>query len=153
MRTFAWFVFLCLSFAKIAGSSEAPRGVLLENLTWLEAEQVLTEDQVVVIPLGAAAKEHGPHLKLNNDFLIAEYLKQRVLERSSTVIAPTVNYHFFPAFLDYPGSVSLRKETARDLIVDICRITEQLWAAALLCLEHRRIYAGTPERSFRITQR
>lgn len=97
------------------------RGILLEDLTWIEAEKVLSEEAVIVIPLGAAAKEHGPHLKLKNDWLIAEYLKRRVLERSDVVIAPTVNYHYYPAFLEYPGSTSLRMETARDLIVDICR--------------------------------
>lgn len=96
-------------------------GVFLEGLTWQEAEDVLTEQTVVVIPLGAAAKEHGPHLKLNNDWTIAEYLKRRTAERSEVVIAPTVNYHHYPAFIEYPGSVSLRPDTARDLIVDICR--------------------------------
>lgn len=97
------------------------RGVLLENLTWVEAEKVLTADTIVVIPLGAAAKEHGPHLKLKNDFTIAEYLKNRVLRHADVVIAPTINYHFYPAFVEYPGSTSLRLETGRDLIVDICR--------------------------------
>jgi len=74
-----------------------------------------------VIPLGAQAKEHGPHLKLENDWLIAEYLKQRVLERADVVIVPTLNYSYYPAFLEYPGSTSLRLETARDLLIDICR--------------------------------
>ncbi len=97
------------------------KGILLKDLTWIEAEKILTPDTVVVIPLGAESKEHGPHLKLKNDFLMAEYLKQRVLEQSNVVIAPTINYSFYPAFLEYPGSTSLRLETARDLIVDICR--------------------------------
>ena len=35
-------------------------GVLLENLTWVEAKDRLSADTVVVIALGAAAKEHGP---------------------------------------------------------------------------------------------
>jgi len=96
-------------------------GVLLENLTWLEAEKTLTPSTVIVIPLGAAAKEHGPHLKLKNDFLIAEYLKKRVLDESDVVIAPTINYSFYPAFVEYPGSTSLRLDTARDTVVDICR--------------------------------
>lgn len=99
----------------------AAKGILLEDLTWPEAEKKLTPDTVVVIPLGAAAKEHGPHLKLKNDFLIAEYLKRRVLAASDVVIAPTLNYGFYPAFLEYPGSTSLRLETSRDTIVDICR--------------------------------
>lgn len=97
------------------------KGILLEDLTWIEAEKLLTKDTVVVIPLGAAAKEHGPHLKLKNDLLIAEYLKKRVLEESNVVIAPTITYHFYPAFLEYPGSTSLRLETARDLTIDIVK--------------------------------
>jgi len=108
---------LCLSSRIFAQN----KGVLLENLTWQEAEKALKPETVVVIPLGAAAKEHGPHLKLKNDWSMAEYYKNRVLKAADVVIAPTVNYHFFPSFLEYPGSTSLRLETARDLIVDICR--------------------------------
>ncbi len=60
-------------------------------------------------------------MKLKNDWILAEYLKKRVLEGSQVVMAPTVAYHFYPAFIEYPGSTTLRLETARDLIVDICR--------------------------------
>jgi creatinine amidohydrolase len=97
------------------------KGVFLEELTWPEAEQALTPMTTVVIPLGAAAKEHGPHLPLKNDWVLAEYLKHRVCEAAEVVIAPTVSYSFYPAFLEYPGSISLRLETARDTIIDICR--------------------------------
>lgn len=113
-------VLIVASPAAVAGQARA-KGVLLEDLTWVEAEKALTDKTVVVIPLGAAAKEHGPHLKLKNDWLMAEYLKRRVLEGSDVVVAPTVNYNFYPAFLEYPGSTSLRVETARDLIIDVCR--------------------------------
>jgi creatinine amidohydrolase len=96
------------------------KGVLLEDLTWQEAETVLRSDAIVVIPIGAASKEHGPHLKLKNDWLVAEYLKRKILKSIEVVIAPTVNYQYYPAFIEYPGSISLRLETARDLMVDIC---------------------------------
>jgi creatinine amidohydrolase len=116
------FLLVLIVASPVAAAGQAKtKGVLLEDLTWLEAEKVLTKETVVVIPLGAAAKEHGPHMKLKNDWLIAEYLKRRVLEQSDVVVAPTVNYHFYPAFLEYPGSTSLRLETARDLIVDVCK--------------------------------
>ncbi len=108
-------------FAADARRAAQRRGILLEDLTWKEAEAVLTPDAVVVIPIGAQAKEHGPHLKLRNDFTIAEYLKRRVVERSDVIVAPTLNYHYYPAFVDYPGSTTLRLETARDMTVDICR--------------------------------
>lgn len=96
-------------------------GVLLEELAWVEAEPILARDPLVVIPLGAAAKEHGPHLRLSTDRIMADYLARRVREHANVVIAPTINYHFYPAFVEYPGSTTLRLETARDMLVDICR--------------------------------
>ncbi len=104
-----------------ADPAAAAPGVELGDLTWVEAERVLTPEAVVVIPLGAASKEHGPHLKLKNDLVLANYLKDRVRRQSKVVIAPTVPYSFYPAFVEYPGSTSLSLETSRDTIVEICR--------------------------------
>jgi creatinine amidohydrolase len=97
------------------------KGIMLQDLTWPEAEKILTPETIVVIPLGAASKEHGPHLLLKNDLILAEYFQARVLKDANVVIAPMINYHFYPSFLEYPGSTSLRLETARDVVVDICR--------------------------------
>lgn len=126
--------FFSLSIAAFAltqsPSTSAPQqtphkeaAVLLENLTWDEAEVLLTPQTLVVIPLGAQCKEHGRHLQLDTDFLMAEYFKQRILAAApeGVVIAPTINYNFYPAFLEYPGSTSLSKDTARAMITDIVR--------------------------------
>lgn len=115
-----WFL-IWLPFSSTIACAPAPLGVLLEDLTWQQAAPVLTPETIVVIPLGAAAKEHGPHLLLKNDYLLAEGLKRRVLKRANVVMVPTVPYHFYPAFAEYPGSTGLRLETSRDLIVDIVR--------------------------------
>jgi len=96
-------------------------GVELAGLTWVEAEKILTLQAIVVVPLGAASKEHGPHLRLDNDFQMAEYLKKRILADADVVVAPTLPYHFYPAFLEYPGSTHLGFETSRDMVVDIVR--------------------------------
>ena len=106
--------------AAAAGLS-AQTSVRLEDLTWQEAEKLLTPETIVMIPIGAASKEHGPHLKLSNDLLLAEYFTREVMKRTAVVVAPVVNYHYYPAFVEYAGATSLRLETARDLMVDICR--------------------------------
>ena len=95
--------------------------ILLESLSWDEAEPLLTADAIIVIALGAESKEHGRHLQLNNDFLMAEYFKRRVLAAapSGVVVAPTMNYSFYPAFLEYPGSTSISCETARAMFTDV----------------------------------
>ncbi len=93
----------------------------LESMTWVEAEAALRQCPVVLVPLGARLKEHGLHLPLNNDFLLAEYLTSRVLAQVPALATPTVPFHYYPAFVEYPGSVHLRLETSRDLMVDLCR--------------------------------
>lgn len=97
------------------------KGRLLAQMTWVEAREALTPETIVVIPLGAAAKEHGPHLQLSNDEQIARYLTLRVLEAREVLVAPSLDYFYYPAFVEYPGSTSLRLETARDLVVDVVK--------------------------------
>jgi creatinine amidohydrolase len=95
--------------------------ILLENLTWQEAEKALRDFDVVLFAVGARSKEHGPHLPLNTDFLTAEYLKDRVGREIPVAILPTLEYGYYPSFLEYPGSVSLGAETFKNTIMDICR--------------------------------
>jgi creatinine amidohydrolase len=96
-------------------AQQGPKGIRLADITWQQATDVLRPETVVVIPLGAGSKEHGPHLKLGNDAVLADYLTRRVLEASDVVVAPTLPYHFFPACIEYAGSISLTLDTARDL--------------------------------------
>jgi acetamidase/formamidase/creatinine amidohydrolase/Fe(II)-dependent formamide hydrolase-like protein len=102
-------------------ASGAQAGVRLGDLSWPEAESVLTADRVVVLPLGAGSKEHGPHLTLRNDEILATFLSRRVVESRPVALLPTLTYGFYPAFLEYPGSVSLSFETQRDVVAEICR--------------------------------
>jgi creatinine amidohydrolase len=105
----------------MTGTLREMGAVFLRDLTWLEAEKVLTPEAIVVLPIGAAAKEHGPHLRLDNDERLADGYARLLGESLDVVIAPTLTYHFYPAFSEYPGSTTLRLETARDLTVDVVR--------------------------------
>ena len=118
---------------------QASRSPRLEALTWQEAERVLTPDSVVLIPLGAASKEHGPHLKLRNDLSLADYFTTRTADATPVVVAPTLTYHYFPAFLEYPGSTSLTLATARDMTTEVVRTLAAYWSSPLLRPQHRHL--------------
>ena len=96
------------------------KSVRLEKLTWIEAEEAFRKYDVVIIPLGAITKEHGPHLPLNNDWIMAEYLTRRVAEQVPAIILPTIQYSYYPSFIEYPGSVSLSLETSKNIVKEIC---------------------------------
>jgi creatinine amidohydrolase len=102
-------------------ASAQARSVRIETRPWTDAVSLLDSSSIVMIPLGAQAKEHGPHLPLNNDWLLAEYFAGAITRATPVIRYPTINYSFYPAFTEYPGSTSLRMETARDMIVDIVR--------------------------------
>src|SRR5262249_38498095 len=67
------------------------------------------------------AKEHGPHLTLGNDAILAEYFARRVVAARPVALLPTLTYGFYPAFLEYPGSTSLSFESQRAAVAEVCR--------------------------------
>ena len=101
-------------------SQETKASLELENMTWVQAEEALKRYEVVLIALGARTKEHGPHLPLNTDYIMAEYLKDRVKKEVAVAVLPTIQYGYYPSFLEYPGSISIQAGTFKDMVKDIC---------------------------------
>ncbi len=94
-------------------------GVWLDDLTWPEAKARFDSGALVVVPVGAAAKAHGPHLPLKTDAVTARALAQRLIERLPVVAAPVVGFGFYPAFSSFAGSQHLSAETFKSLLVEL----------------------------------
>src|SRR3954468_15367042 len=92
------------------------KSVYLEHVTWVEAEQALREILIVLLPVGAILKEHGPHLPLNTDYLLARDLARRVAEATKLIVCPPVTFGYYPAFVNFPGSVNLDAELFRETV-------------------------------------
>jgi creatinine amidohydrolase len=94
-------------------------GAWLEDLTWPEAKARFEAGALVVVPVGAAAKAHGPHLPLKTDALTARALAQRLIERLPVVAAPVVGFGFYPAFTAFAGSQHLSAATFKALLAEL----------------------------------
>lgn len=79
-------------------------GAYMGDLTWPEAEAAFRETPLVILPFGAGAKEHGPHLPMNADQRVMEYLCQKAAEALPVLIASPILHGWFPAFREYPGT-------------------------------------------------
>ncbi|MBL8834402.1 MAG: creatininase family protein [Rhodospirillales bacterium] len=93
-------------------------GAWIEDLTWPEVAARI-EHATVLIPIGARAKEHGPHLPMQTDYLVARALCDGVAKELPVLVAPVVDFGYYPAFVGYPGSQHLRPETFAAVLHDI----------------------------------
>jgi creatinine amidohydrolase len=87
--------------------------IALEELRWPEAEELRSRnDTVGLIPTGAL-EQHGPHLPLGTDFMVAEALARSVAEKLPVpvVVTPTLRAGLSDHHLAFPGTVTLSQET------------------------------------------
>ena len=95
---------------------------LLAKLTWQEAEALLKESAMAIVPVGST-EQHGPALPLDNDAYQANQLALAVADRLwpkvKTVVLPLVSYGVSPHHMPFAGTITLRPETLINLIVDI----------------------------------
>jgi creatinine amidohydrolase len=94
------------------------RGELLDRLTWIDAAKRLSAGWPVVVPVGAAAKAHGPHLPLGTDRISVEAVAAKLSERLPVLIAPTIGFGYYPAFVEYAGSQHLAAATFEALAAE-----------------------------------
>jgi creatinine amidohydrolase len=89
----------------------------LTALTWPEAKALADTRAIGLIPT-AAIEQHGPHLPLSTDFLIAVELGKRIGERVEelVVVAPPAPGGLSDHHLAFPGTVSLAPATLAGIL-------------------------------------
>lgn len=95
-------------------------GRRLADLTWPEVELLVGNGiQTVVIPLGAT-EQHGPHLPLRIDSLIADAVAERFCRRvPASIQAPVVDLGCSSEHMDFPGTLSLTASTLGAILEDL----------------------------------
>src|SRR5215203_5692385 len=91
----------------------------IEHMHWDEVARRIGDGAVAILPIGAAAKQHGFHLPLNTDRIQAEWLAGRMAEKIDALIWPTLTYGHYPAFVEYAGSSSLSISTFEALVREV----------------------------------
>lgn len=97
-------LFLIVFLFEVASGLFADNGFYLGDLSWPEAKVRMSQVPIVILPFGAGAKEHGPHLPMNADYKVMEYLCKKAIESQSVIVAPPIQHGWFPAFREFPGT-------------------------------------------------
>lgn len=99
----------------------------IAQMTWMEYARC--KDRPVILPIGST-EQHGPHLPLGVDAVIARRFSSLLAERIDGIIAPTLSYGYkskpfsgggplFPGTLDLNGSTL--QALAMDILMELAR--------------------------------
>lgn len=92
----------------------------------------------VLVPLGAV-EQHGGHLPLHTDSVVARAVCEGVAERLADVpalVAPTVEYGASGEHEDFPGTVSIGTDALVHLVVELVRSARRWCGAVVLVTGH-----------------
>ncbi|MFF3567830.1 mycofactocin biosynthesis peptidyl-dipeptidase MftE [Nocardia jiangxiensis] len=90
----------------------------------------LPERPRVLVPVGAT-EQHGPHLPLSTDTVIATAVAQRVGERTGSWVAPAVAFGASGEHQGFPGVFSVGTTVLTEMIVELTR-SLALWAGEVV---------------------
>jgi creatinine amidohydrolase len=134
--------------------------VLLAERTWIDLADAAPP--LVCLPIGSC-EQHGPHLPLGTDTLIAEALATGLARRrADTVVAPSLTITASGEHAGFPGTLSIGTGVTADVVVELVRSAD--WsggvvlvnghggnreavdqAVATLTAEGRRVLAWWPD--------
>jgi creatinine amidohydrolase len=90
-------------------------------------------DPLVLVPVGST-EQHGPHLPLSTDTVIAQAVAERAADALRTApvfVAPAIAYGASGEHAGFPGTVSIGHEALHGLIVETVR-SLALWAGRVV---------------------
>jgi creatinine amidohydrolase len=111
------------------------RVVRWADLPWTEVRAAVEAQPVVMLPIGAI-EEHGPHMAVGADWMVARHLGEQIAEEADLLIMPSLPYGPVWALAKFPGTLAIRDETLISTILDLERGLEQVGVKGIV------IYSG-----------
>ncbi len=93
------------------------------EMSWPEFEIAVRETNFAILPVGAI-EQHGPHLPMNTDTIIAEYMGEKLACATGGILLQSLAYTPSFSLRLYPGTVRVSDST---LSTEIQEIAESLF--------------------------
>lgn len=113
-------------------------------MTWTDVDAAGAAP-LVIVPLGSL-EQHGPHLPLDTDSVIAEALAGRLSERlDNAVVAPTVAIAASGEHAGFPGTLSIGTDVTSAVVVELVRSAD--WADGVVLVNGHGGNRGAVDRA------
>lgn len=95
----------------------------IDQLPWPDVGEILDADPRLILPVGAL-EQHGPHLPVGTNIVIARDVAREVSERTGILRAPTLSYGVTVGGGPYPGRAGLRRKTLHRVVNELVQMWE-----------------------------
>ncbi|MFT4889236.1 MAG: creatinine amidohydrolase [Halobacteriales archaeon] len=92
----------------------------LGDETWPDLGEYFDDESLALVPLGST-EQHGPHLPLATDHLIAEAFARAAADRTDYLCTPTVNVGVSPHHRQFHGTMWVDPPAFRDYVESFTR--------------------------------
>lgn len=113
--------------------------VWLQENSWqeLQARHEQSGD-VAIIPVGST-EQHGPHLPLGTDTMVAMMLAEDAAALTNTVVAPPLWFGWSPHHMVLPGTITIRPEILMEVLYDIIQSMQSYGFNKIVVINGHRI--------------
>jgi len=91
--------------------------LILNEMTWVDVQTYLTENDMVIIPLGST-EQHGLHLPLGTDYFSAMELSKRISAQTKVIVAPILMVGYSEYHTGFTGTLSISIETMEQVVFE-----------------------------------
>lgn len=97
--------------------------LMMNEISWVQYQEKIAQNQILIIPIGAT-EQHGPHLPLGVDAMLAESFAKKLAAKVGGLVAPTISYGYKSLPMSgggpfFPGTIDLNGSTLIHLVQDI----------------------------------
>lgn len=114
----------------------------MENMTWKEVRKLDKEKSVIIVAL-SPIEEHGPHLSIGTDYILAKDLLKEVVNKLEEknkeynyIIHPSFPVGYNECVMNYPGTISYKAKTIENLIIDFGESIKRSGFSKIVLINH-----------------
>jgi len=100
------------------------QSINLSEMTREEVRERIAENALAILPFGAT-EQHGDHLPLGTDTILAEYICQNVANQVNGVVLPAIPFGYSWVWTDNPGTISIHHHNLELFLEDVVKSVER----------------------------
>lgn len=118
----------------------------LARMSWPEAQEVFGSDPVVLIPMGTI-EQHGPHLPMAADTIVAEAVALAAASATNSLVTPAITFGYCANSRQFSGTITLPSQLLAQLVEHTIGSLTQHGARRFILVNNHRSNAAAVQQA------